>query len=102
MPIYEYRCTACQTVTEVLQKMSDPPLATCVSCSGRLEKLLSRTSFHLSGGGWSSSGYTRSAGSNGKGETTGGDAATGPQASTSAPAPAEKGSGGCGAGCGCH
>src|SRR5262245_57140278 len=32
--------------------MSDPPKKTCEACRGALERLISRTSFHLKGGGW--------------------------------------------------
>ena len=60
MPIYEYRCTKCNDHLEVMQKISDRPLRRCKKCSGRLEKLISRTSFQLRGGGWYDSGYTKS------------------------------------------
>ncbi len=52
MPLYEYRCDACGDTIEVIQKFSDRPLHKCPKCSGRLRKLISRTSFHLKGGGW--------------------------------------------------
>lgn len=52
MPIYEYQCTACGKVAEYIQKMTDPPKTTCEACSGALEKLISRSAFHLKGGGW--------------------------------------------------
>ncbi len=57
MPLYEYRCLKCEHVTEVLQKLSDRPLRKCRLCSGKLEKLISRTSFQLKGGGWFAHGY---------------------------------------------
>jgi putative FmdB family regulatory protein len=63
MPIYEYRCKSCKKVIEVIQRFNDPPLRKCQSCSGRLEKLISRTSFQLKGGGWYASGYAKSGGS---------------------------------------
>lgn len=53
MPIYEYVCDACGHVAELMQKVSDPPPAACPACgAGPLSKLVSRTSFHLKGGGW--------------------------------------------------
>lgn len=61
MPIYEYRCRDCGETVEVMQKMTDRPLRKCRSCSGKLEKLISRTSFQLKGGGWFDSGYTNGA-----------------------------------------
>ena len=65
MPIYEYRCRDCGETIEVMQKITAGPLRKCRSCSGKLEKLISRTSFLLKGGGWFDSGYTN--GSKGKG-----------------------------------
>jgi putative FmdB family regulatory protein len=60
MPLYEYRCKSCGHQMEVLQKFSDPPPKRREKCSGRkVEKLLSRTSFLLKGGGWYSEGYGR-------------------------------------------
>ena len=52
MPIYEYECTHCGRIEEVLQHFSDKPLKTCQKCSGKLNKLISRSSFHLKGNGW--------------------------------------------------
>ena len=52
MPIYEYGCTKCGHQTEALQKFSDPPLAECEICHGKLKKLISHNTFHLKGTGW--------------------------------------------------
>lgn len=52
MPIYEYECSKCGRVDEVLQKFSDKPLVKCKHCSGKLHKLISHSSFHLKGTGW--------------------------------------------------
>jgi putative FmdB family regulatory protein len=52
MPIYEYECSKCGRIDEVLQKFSDKPLAKCRHCSGKLHKLISHSSFHLKGTGW--------------------------------------------------
>lgn len=57
MPIYEYRCTACHRTFEVIQKVGDAPPESCIHCSGAVEKLISRTSFQLKGGGWFQSDY---------------------------------------------
>ena len=59
MPIYEYRCTHCGNTLEVMQKVNDPPPGTCPSCqtSSSMERLVSRTSFQLKGGGWYSDLY---------------------------------------------
>ena len=52
MPIYEYECTQCGKLEEVLQKFSDKPLTKCQSCAGKLHKLVSQSTFHLKGTGW--------------------------------------------------
>jgi putative FmdB family regulatory protein len=52
MPIYEYRCTSCGNEFEVIQKVGARQLRKCKQCEGKLEKLISRTSFQLKGGGW--------------------------------------------------
>jgi putative FmdB family regulatory protein len=53
MPFYEYECQACKFYAEVMQKVSDAPLAKCPSCGKRaLKKLVSAPVFRLKGGGW--------------------------------------------------
>ncbi len=52
MPIYEYECLNCKRVEEALQKITDAPLTTCSHCQGKLQKLISHSSFHLKGSGW--------------------------------------------------
>ena len=57
MPIYEYECTKCGNLEEVLQKFSDKPLARCGHCKGKLTKLVSQSTFHLKGSGWYATDY---------------------------------------------
>ena len=53
MPFYEYQCRHCGHQTEVLQKVSDPPLRKCPACGRNgLTKLISAPIFRLKGGGW--------------------------------------------------
>ena len=52
MPIYEYECTECGKIEEALQKFSDKPLKKCRHCSGKLNKIVSHSSFQLKGTGW--------------------------------------------------
>lgn len=75
MPLYEYRCTKCGRHIEVIQKFSDRPKRRCKVCSGKLEKLISRTSFQLKGGGWYDQGYASSSGGRGPeaGSSSGGN-----------------------------
>jgi putative FmdB family regulatory protein len=52
MPIYEYTCRKCGAHLEVMQKISDKPLARHSRCGGKLEKEWSRTGFQFKGTGW--------------------------------------------------
>jgi putative FmdB family regulatory protein len=52
MPIYEYTCRKCNAHVEVMQKISDKPLARHAKCGGKLEKEWSRTGFQFKGTGW--------------------------------------------------
>ena len=58
MPIYEYVCEKCGNHLEVMQKVTDEPLKRCSNCRGKLEKIISRTSFQLKGSGWYKSDYS--------------------------------------------
>jgi putative FmdB family regulatory protein len=78
MPLYEYRCKGCGHTFEVMQKFSDRTLRTCKLCRGRLEKLVSRTSFQLKGGGWYDQGYGSSK-SGGKSTGSGGQSSKKPE-----------------------
>lgn len=59
MPVYEYRCEACDEIFELQRKFSDPPVEVCAVCGkGPVEKLVSRNSFALKGGGWYRTDYS--------------------------------------------
>ena len=62
MPIYEYRCEDCHHVFERMQKFSDPPITACPTCAGLVQKLISRSAFHLKGSGWYVTDYARNGG----------------------------------------
>jgi putative FmdB family regulatory protein len=64
MPIYEYECTKCAKIEEIFQKFSDKPLAKCQHCGGKLQKLISQSTFHLKGTGWYVTDYANKAKSN--------------------------------------
>jgi putative FmdB family regulatory protein len=59
VPIYEYQCSECGEVFEAFQKISDTPLNQCRYCEGRVEKLISQSSFQLKGSGWYLTDYAR-------------------------------------------
>jgi putative FmdB family regulatory protein len=53
VPIYAYKCGACGHQQDVLQKMSDPALATCPQCgSDTYAKQVTAAGFQLKGSGW--------------------------------------------------
>jgi putative FmdB family regulatory protein len=69
MPIYEYECRSCGKRTELLQRMADPPLATCPDCGGEVKKLFSAPAVQFKGSGWYVTDYA------GKGKDKGSDKA---------------------------
>ncbi|MFL6672144.1 MAG: FmdB family zinc ribbon protein [Massilia sp.] len=53
MPIYAYRCQECGFSKDVLQKISDPVLTTCLSCGKpSFKKQVTAAGFQLKGSGW--------------------------------------------------
>jgi putative FmdB family regulatory protein len=59
VPIYEYQCSKCGEVFEAFQKITDEPLTQCKFCQGKVEKLISQSSFQLKGSGWYLTDYSR-------------------------------------------
>lgn len=59
VPIYEYRCSKCGETFEAFQKINDKPLTECRFCQGKVEKLISHSSFQLKGSGWYLSDYAK-------------------------------------------
>ena len=60
MPIYEYKCDACGTRFEQIQKFSDPPIDVCPNCGERkVHKLLSSPAIQFKGSGWYITDYAR-------------------------------------------
>ncbi len=59
MPLYEYQCKKCHSLTERIQKFSDPPLAICPHCGGELEQLISAAAVRFKGSGWYVTDYAK-------------------------------------------
>lgn len=70
MPTYAYECSRCRTTFEVVQRVSDPPLAVCgrpstvdgveCECTGEVRRVIPSGrvgGFVLLGGGWAKDGY---------------------------------------------
>lgn len=78
MPIYAYKCSACNHAQDVLQKMSDPVLTVCPECKqNTYEKQVTAAGFQLKGSGW----YVTDFRNNGSGKSGGSSAS---ESSTSA------------------
>ena len=60
MPIYEYKCRECGEIIEVLQKIDSEPLKNCPQCNGKVDKLISLSSFQFKGNGWYETDYKKS------------------------------------------
>lgn len=58
MPVYEYLCAKCGEF-EVTQRITDEPLKRCPKCRGKVQKLISASSFQLKGSGWYLTDYAR-------------------------------------------
>jgi putative FmdB family regulatory protein len=107
MPIYAYKCSSCGHEKDVLQKVSDAPLAECPACgAASFSKQLTAAGFQLKGSGWYATdfrnGSAKPEGKPAEAKTEGGDAkpAADSPAKPAAPAAAAApacGSGGCAA-----
>jgi putative FmdB family regulatory protein len=96
MPLYEYRCEACQQRFEVIRKFSDPELAVCTLCGkGPVQRLVSSPAIQFKGSGWYITDYSQkgksgaeSAGTSSAGDAkpASGDAAPASKTETAAPA----------------
>jgi putative FmdB family regulatory protein len=65
MPIYEYKC-ANGHIFDVIQKMSDEPLAECQECGAPAERVLHPVAVHFKGSGFYNTDYgTQKAAANG-------------------------------------
>jgi putative FmdB family regulatory protein len=53
MPLYEYGCSGCGTVSEISHRLSEPSPTDCPVCGApKLSKLISAAGFRLKGEGW--------------------------------------------------
>jgi putative FmdB family regulatory protein len=122
MPIYAYKCGSCGHAKDVLQKLSDPPLADCPVCgAAAFSKQVTAAGFQLKGSGWyatdfkgGSKGAPAADGAKGADGAKPADGAAkpaegaakpsesgGPAPTTKPDAPAAS-AGGCGGSCACH
>ena len=58
MPIYEFRCTECDEVSEEMLSFKDKTKTIkCPICNNESKRIMSLGSFHLKGSGWYKDGY---------------------------------------------
>jgi putative FmdB family regulatory protein len=69
MPLYEYRCTKCGEVCEVLQKVKDKPLEKCPSCGAPVVKRVSSPAIQFKGNGWYITDYAKKSSPASEGKT---------------------------------
>ncbi|MDO8643416.1 MAG: zinc ribbon domain-containing protein [bacterium] len=58
MPLYEYGCPKCSQVIEAVEKFDETSDHQCSQCGVKMQRLISRSSFALKGGGWYKDGYS--------------------------------------------
>jgi putative FmdB family regulatory protein len=56
MPIYEYRCEHGHTF-EVMQRMTDDPLASCSTCGAPVQRVFHPVAVHFKGSGFYNTDY---------------------------------------------
>ena len=56
MPIYEYRCENGHTF-EVMQRMTEDPLATCETCGAPVQRVFHPVAVHFKGSGFYNTDY---------------------------------------------
>jgi putative FmdB family regulatory protein len=65
MPVFEYKCKECGNIKEVFnfgswqdcQRASSFKKVKCPKCKIDMEKIISKSNFHLKGNGWFKDGY---------------------------------------------
>jgi putative FmdB family regulatory protein len=57
MPTYGYRCGNCGHQFEIVQRISEEPLATCPKCQGKLSKVLYPVGISFKGSGFYTTDY---------------------------------------------
>lgn len=59
MPIYEYKCQKCDSIFELLQKVTEKPLKTCKLCGGEVKRVFHPVGVIFKGSGFYTTDYKR-------------------------------------------
>ena len=81
MPIYEYKCTNGH-VFDVMQKMSDDPVSSCVECGASVKKVLQPVGISFKGSGFYSTDYSKKGPKTEASSTDNGDSSTSEKSSS--------------------
>ena len=81
MPLYDYRCTACDEEVEVMHGIHGTGPETCEACGGPMRKALSPPAIHFKGSGWAKK--DAAAATSKKAKSKGGSSAGAPNDSSS-------------------
>jgi len=97
MPIYEYKCENGH-VFDVMQKLAEEPLTSCVECGAPVRKVLHPVGISFKGSGFYSTDYSKKsvkepASKDSSATSTNGDSSSGSEKSAEKSADASKGSG---------
>ena len=58
MPLYEYFCKTCSEYSEKIVGIYNETPIKCDNCNKKIERVeISKSNFHLKGGGWYKDGY---------------------------------------------
>ncbi len=95
MPTYEYRCKKGH-VFEVVQRMTDDPVATCERCSAPVERVFHPVAVHFKGSGFYNTDYGKRKRGGSGGSESGAGAADGGATSTGSKDAAKDGKGAAG------
>jgi putative FmdB family regulatory protein len=57
MPTYDYRCTACSTVTEIVRPAKDDTPVPCPACGEVTKQVFHPVGVHFKGGGFHNTDY---------------------------------------------
>lgn len=61
MPLYDYQCTVCETLQEVIHGMDEEPSITCEECKASCKKVILKLNFDqfFEGNNWEDTAYRR-------------------------------------------
>lgn len=90
MPVYEYRCRACNHQFEIQQSFSDDALSTCPECEGELRKVFAPVGITFKGSGF----YKNDSRSSGSSTTSSSSSGSGSSGSSSTSSDSSSGSSG--------